>query len=135
MTTRTTLPHPARNPSKSPPPLLICIPHYSAHPHFLHLHSHPTLDDQFFSIDAFNRFTEETEATSTSSGSLGSKKKKGKAGKGKGKRKGLLGEEDEEGDDDDEDEDEEDDLGLDSEVGDLFGGDILAAAGDAGDSE
>ena len=102
-----------------------------AHPCISLLCSHPTLDDQFFYIDAFNRFTEETEATSTSSGSLGGKKKKGKAGKGK--RKGLLGEEDEEEDDDDED--EEDDLGLDSEVGDLFGGDILAAAGDAGDSE
>lgn len=96
------------------------------------LHSHPTLDDQFFSIDAFNRFTEEAEATSTSSGSLGGKKNKGKKAQG-GKRKGLLGEEDDEEDDDDDE--EEDDLGLDSEVGDLFGGDILAEAGDDGDSE
>jgi len=31
---------------------------------------HPTLDDQFFSIDDFNRMTEEAEATSLSSGRL-----------------------------------------------------------------
>jgi hypothetical protein len=33
--------------------------------------SHPTLDDDFFSIDAFNRITEEAEATKMSSGRLG----------------------------------------------------------------
>ncbi len=33
--------------------------------------SHPTLDDEFFSIDAFNRLTEESEATLLSGGALG----------------------------------------------------------------
>lgn len=56
-----------------------------------------------------------------------------KPSKGKGKRKGLLpGVEEEEEEDDD---DEEDEVGLDDEVGDLFGGDILNQAGDEGDSK
>jgi hypothetical protein len=88
------------------------------------------LDDQFFSIDAFNKFTEESEASNLSSGKLGGSKK---PTKGKGKRKGLLpGVEEEE---EEEDDDEEDEVGLDDEVGDLFGGDILNQAGDEGDSK
>lgn len=92
--------------------------------------SHPTLDDNFFSIDDFNRFTEQAEAGNVSSGKLGGKRRQSE--NGKNKRKGILGEED---DEEEEDDDDEDGLGLDDEVGDLFGEDILAEAGDEGDSE
>ncbi|KAJ9121733.1 hypothetical protein QFC22_002354 [Naganishia vaughanmartiniae] len=59
---------------------------------------HPTLDDQFFSIEDFNRVTEEQEAGKASLGKLGSSK--------------------------DED-DEETDIRLDEDIGDLLGEDVL----------
>ncbi|KAJ9102536.1 hypothetical protein QFC21_002937 [Naganishia friedmannii] len=59
---------------------------------------HPTLDDQFFSIEDFNRVTEEQEAGKASLGKLGSSQ--------------------------DEDE-EETDIRLDEDIGDLLGEDVL----------
>jgi hypothetical protein len=72
------------------------------------LSRHPTLDDAFFSIDDFNRITEEQEAGKSSFGKLGSSK----------------------GDDD-----EEDDVRLDDDIGDLLGEDVLEGEeGEAGKS-
>lgn len=69
-------------------------------------HRHPTLDDQFFSIDDFNRITEEQEAGKASLGKLGSSK----------------------GEDDD-----DDDIRLDDDIGDLLGEDVLEGEeGEAG---
>lgn len=69
---------------------------------------HPTLDDQFFSIDDFNRITEEQEAGKASLGKLGSSKKGG-------------------------DDDDEEDIRLDDDIGDLLGEDVLEGEeGEAG---
>lgn len=76
---------------------------------FYVLRRHPTLDDQFFSIEDFNRVTEEQEAGKASLGKLGSSK--------------------------DED-DEETDIRLDEDIGDLLGEDVLEGEEDeAGESK
>lgn len=67
---------------------------------------HPTLDDAFFSIDDFNRITEEQEAGKSSFGKLGGGK---------------------------DDDDEDDDIRLDDDIGDLLGEDVLEGEdGEAG---
>lgn len=90
--------------------------------------SHPTLDDSFFSIDAFNRETEELEALDVTSGNLGASSDED-----------ALEEDD--NDDPEQDDDDDDEMDMEDDDGELAallsgpspGGDMWSQAVEAGE--
>jgi hypothetical protein len=95
--------------------------------------SHPTLDDAFFSIDAFNRETEELEALDVTSGALGADESASEADDDDDAAGLEMPAADGMDDDDDEGDDEDDFEKLMSAGPPAPGGDIWAQAVDAGD--